>query len=230
MISSISTSWKRAAEQNCLALLELCNSLPKLSQIHTHILKIGLHSNPFVLTRFASRASDLNAIQYASGFLFGPDAQTHLYDTFLFNTVIRAYAQTSHSKKNAVFYYKMMIKDCILPNKFTYPFVLKACAGIGDLGLGQSVYASVLKYGFGDDKHVLNTMVHIKGNVKKSGMIYMKQDLNNLSSYEGSQSKSSPCFSSIFSVPGPLQELLIDKYRKQIFGSSFNSWYGVVEQ
>lgn len=54
-----------------------------------------------------------------------------------------------------------MLKDCIFPNKFTYPFVLKACAGIGELSLGQSVHGSAVKYGFSDDIHVLNTMVHM---------------------------------------------------------------------
>ncbi|KAL3500876.1 hypothetical protein ACH5RR_039969 [Cinchona calisaya] len=154
-------SKKRAAEQNCLSLLELCNTFPKLSQLHTYILKLGLQSNPFVLTRFASTSSDLNAIHYASSFLFAPEAKTHLYDVFLFNTVIRAYAQTKDSKQSALFYYKMMVKDRIFPNKFTYPFVLKACAGIGELSLGLIVHGSVVKYGFSDDIHVLNTMVHM---------------------------------------------------------------------
>lgn len=151
----------RAAEQNCLAFLELCNNLPKLSQLHTYILKLGLHSNPLVLTKFASISSGLNAICYASSFLFAPDAKLHLYDTFLFNTVIRAYAETSDLKHSAISYYKAMVKDCILPNKFTYPFVLKACAGLRKLNLGQSLHGSVLKYGFGDDTHVLNTMIHM---------------------------------------------------------------------
>lgn len=54
-----------------------------------------------------------------------------------------------------------MLKNCILPNKFTFPFVLKACAGIGDLSSGKTVHGSVVKYGFDDDIHVLNTMVHM---------------------------------------------------------------------
>lgn len=87
--------------------------------------------------------------------------ETQLYDTFLFNTVIRACAQTSDLKHKAIRYYKAMLKDCIFPNKFTYPFVLKACAGLGDLSLGQTVHGSVVKYGFGEDIHVLNTMVHM---------------------------------------------------------------------
>lgn len=54
-----------------------------------------------------------------------------------------------------------MVQGSVLPNKFTYPFVLKACAGIGDLNLGKSVHGSVVKFGFDDDVHVCNTMVHM---------------------------------------------------------------------
>ena len=49
----------------------------------------------------------------------------------------------------------------VLPNKFTYPFVLKACAGLGSLNLGKSVHGSVVKFGFDDDVHVQNTTVHM---------------------------------------------------------------------
>ncbi|CAL2234857.1 unnamed protein product [Prunus armeniaca] len=152
---------KREAEQSCLALLQACDAVPKLAQLHGHVLKLGLRNNPLVLTKFTSTASDLKAIDYASSFLFAPDADTRLYDSFLFNTIIRAYAQTSHGKHKALCFYNVMLEGAVLPNKFTYPFVLKACAGLGDLNLGTSVHGSVVKFGFDDDVHVCNTMVHM---------------------------------------------------------------------
>nr|XP_008387666.2 pentatricopeptide repeat-containing protein At4g21065-like [Malus domestica]XP_017192008.2 pentatricopeptide repeat-containing protein At4g21065-like [Malus domestica] len=158
--TAIFTANRREAEQSCLALLQGCDAVSKLSQIHAHVLKSGLQNNPLVLTKFAATASDLKAIDYASSFLFSGDADT-LYDSFLFNTVIRAYAQTSHEKHKALCFYNVMVQGSVLPNKFTYPFVLKACAGIGDLNLGKSVHGSVVKFGFDADVHVCNTMVHM---------------------------------------------------------------------
>ncbi|KAL1315184.1 hypothetical protein HN51_041964 [Arachis hypogaea] len=158
------TSERRLAEQTCLTLLHSCNTLTNLIQIHTIILKLGLHNNPLVLTKFASTSSDLNAIHYASSFLFSPSNNNNnllLYDAFLFNTVIRAYAQTAGSKFKALEFYKTMFSYGVLPNKFTYPFVLKACAGIGDLNLGEMVHGSLVKFGFDDDRHVQNTMIHM---------------------------------------------------------------------
>ncbi|KAJ0736340.1 putative tetratricopeptide-like helical domain superfamily, DYW domain-containing protein [Helianthus annuus] len=152
---------KRAAEQQCLHLLQACNTLINLTQIHAQILKLGLQNNPLVLTKFTQTSSDLNVINYASLFLFNPVAKTHLYDTFLYNTVIRAYTQTNTYRVTAVDVYKTMVRNDVVPNKFTYPFVLKACAGVGRLRLGESVHGSVVKYGFDGDVHVLNTMVHM---------------------------------------------------------------------
>ncbi|KAF7817242.1 pentatricopeptide repeat-containing protein [Senna tora] len=155
------TTIRRVAEQSCLALLQSCNSFNKLTQIQTLILKLGLRNNPLVLTKFASTSSELDAIHYASSFVFSSDADIRVFDTFLFNTVIRAYAQTGDSKDKAVYSYRTMLDYGVFPNKFTYPFVLKSCAGLARLNLGKSVHASVVKFGFDDDLHVQNTMIHM---------------------------------------------------------------------
>ncbi|CAJ2674984.1 unnamed protein product [Trifolium pratense] len=156
----------RLAEQTILTLLQShCNTFTKLTQIHTLILKNGLQNNPLVLTKFTSTSSNINAIHYASSFLF-PSHQTQItplpsYDAFLFNTLIRAFSQTNDSKSKALVFYKTMLCYGVLPNKFTFPFVLKACAGIGNLRLGKLVHGCVVKFGFEEDVHVMNTLIHM---------------------------------------------------------------------
>ncbi|CAI0416712.1 unnamed protein product [Linum tenue] len=153
---------EREAEQNCLALLQACDSFSKLCQAQAHLIKFGLNNNPLVLTKFAGTSADLKAIDHASSFLFSPESDTRLYDAFLFNTVIRGYARGSiDSKARAIHIYSLMFEYGVFPNKYTYPFVLKACAAIQDLNLGKSVHGSVLKFGFDDDIHVQNTLVHM---------------------------------------------------------------------
>ncbi|KAJ4958450.1 hypothetical protein NE237_025561 [Protea cynaroides] len=170
----------RAAEQSCLALLETCNSVPKLTQVHAHLFKSGLQNNPFVLTKFASTSSDLNVIDYAVSLIFSDidpisNAKPH-YDTFLFNTIIRAYAQTSNAKHNAISSYHLMLRLSVPANKFTFPFLLKACAGLLDLNLGKQVHGSVAKLGFDTDLYVQNTMVHMysscAGGIKFARMVF----------------------------------------------------------
>lgn len=160
-VASAGTDNKRAAEQSCLSLLEACDALAKFVQLQAQILKLGLQNNPLVLTKFAAVSSDLDAVDYASSFVFPSDADYRLYDAFLFNTVIRAYAQTGDLKEKALALYNAMVGYGVSPNKFTYPFVLKACAGLGRLSLGQTVHGSAVKFGFDDDAHVRNTMIHM---------------------------------------------------------------------
>ncbi|XP_031372702.1 pentatricopeptide repeat-containing protein At4g21065-like isoform X2 [Punica granatum] len=152
---------RRAAEQRCLSLLRSCSAARCLSQLHAYILKHGLLTNPLVLTKFTSTASDLNAVDYASAIVFSPEADTSLYDTFLFNTIIRAYALNKDVK--AVGLFNSMLRFGALPNQFTYPFVLKACAAIGDLKLGRAVHGSAVKFGLNENSHVRNTLVHVYG-------------------------------------------------------------------
>lgn len=156
----------RAAEQRCLALLQSCNNLSYFTQIHTHIIKLGLQNNPLVLTKFTSTSADVTAINHASSFVFSPESNPRIYDVFLFNTVIRVHARKKDLKTKAIEFYNYMIKCGVSPNKFTYPFVLKACAGIGDLSLGKSVHGCVVKFGFCGDVHVENTLVHMYGSCR----------------------------------------------------------------
>ncbi|XVF89301.1 hypothetical protein PTKIN_Ptkin19aG0119300 [Pterospermum kingtungense] len=160
--TTTSGSYQRAAaEHGFLTLLQSCNTFSNLLKIRTQILKSGFGNNPLILTKFASKSSDLNSIEYAHCFIFSPYSNTHLYDAFLFNTIIKAYAQTWNLKAKALWVFNFMLECGVLPNNFTYPFVLKACAGIGDSRLGMSVHGSLLKFGFDGNDQVLNTLVHM---------------------------------------------------------------------
>lgn len=65
------------------------------------------------------------------------------------------------------------------PNQYTYPFVLKACAGIGDLKLGQAVHGSAVRFGFSDNSHVTNTLVHMYGSYVK-GIVFARKLFDNM--------------------------------------------------
>ncbi|CAL9147044.1 unnamed protein product [Musa hybrid cultivar] len=154
----------RAAEQTCLALLQACISLRHLLQTTAFILKSGLQSNPLVLTKFAAASSSLDALEVATSLLFSPHASTHLYDAFLFNTVIRSHAQSDRlgERRLAISYFSAMLRCRLLPNKFTFPFLLKACASLPEpTSVGAQVHACVVKYGYSSDPYVQNTLIHM---------------------------------------------------------------------
>ncbi|XP_068658036.1 pentatricopeptide repeat-containing protein At4g21065-like [Aristolochia californica] len=159
--SSLTTNPKRIAEQSCLALLEACDSLPKLVQVQAHLFKLGLHSNNFVLTKFSQISSSLRSIEIAADLIFCQPASTiKSFDAFLCNTVIRAFANSANETDKAASIFALMRWHNISPNKFTFPFLLKASASLDDYNLIKKIHGNVVKFGFSDDLYVQNTLVH----------------------------------------------------------------------
>ncbi|XLR16638.1 hypothetical protein HN51_037612 [Arachis hypogaea] len=48
----------------------------------------------------------------------------------------------------------------VIPDNYTYRFVLKACAYLFSLSEGKQVNAHVLKLGFESDTHICNSLIH----------------------------------------------------------------------
>ena len=60
---------------------------------------------------------------------------------------------------DAVELYSLMRSEGFLPNNFTFPFVLKACARLLDLQLGVKIHTLVVKGGFDYDVFVKTSLV-----------------------------------------------------------------------
>lgn len=65
---------------------------------------------------------------------------------FLWNTLIKGYVKSElHTEAASV--YRQMHLLSVRPDRFTYPFVVKACAELPQLWAGGAVHAHVIKYG-----------------------------------------------------------------------------------
>nr|AYM00665.1 pentatricopeptide repeat protein [Salvia miltiorrhiza] len=135
--------------------------LPHLKQIHAKILRTSpqLHQSPESVHLY-SRLLHFSALQdliYTLQLFHNiPNP-----NTFIYNTLIRAYA---HSKlhKNRAFsvFQELLEQETLLPDKHTFPFVLKACAHSFDLIEGKQTHAQVFKRGFASDVYVSNSLIH----------------------------------------------------------------------
>lgn len=150
----------RAAEQHCLRLLERSSAPAAVLQSLAFLLKSGLHANPLVLTRlFASSAAAAPALlEPLVAALLVPSVPI---DAFLANTLIRAHAASPlpSARLRAASFFPLMLRSATLPNKFTFPFLLKACAAFP--GVGVQAHAAALKFGFTTDQYVSNTLIHM---------------------------------------------------------------------
>ncbi|KZV39344.1 pentatricopeptide repeat-containing protein chloroplastic [Dorcoceras hygrometricum] len=78
--------------------------------------------------------------------------------TFIWNAIIREMIDYGLLKEAIVFYYRMQF-DGIKADKYTFPFVIKACAGIFSLKEGGKVHSRIVKLGFAADVYICNALI-----------------------------------------------------------------------
>ncbi|RVW30489.1 Pentatricopeptide repeat-containing protein [Vitis vinifera] len=124
-----------------------------------------------IVKGFNSNTSALRELIYASSIaISGTMAYAHQLfphitepDTFMWNTMIRGSAQ-SPSPLNAISLYSQMENGCVRPDKFTFPFVLKACTRLCWVKTGFGVHGRVFRLGFESNTFVRNTLIYFHAN------------------------------------------------------------------
>ncbi|KAF8408263.1 hypothetical protein HHK36_007412 [Tetracentron sinense] len=142
---------------NFLSLLQKCKSINQLRQIHGHFFASGLSYDPYALSAIFefSAVSDYRSLDYALQIFHAFDSPT----LFSFNTIIRAFS-TSRTPEKSIHFFLQMLYYGILPNKYTYPFVLKSLSVESELTPGKMVHGQVIKMGSSSDSYVYSSLIH----------------------------------------------------------------------
>ncbi|MED6145365.1 hypothetical protein PIB30_024567 [Stylosanthes scabra] len=159
-----------------VAQLEACIQSKSLSQgkiIHQHIIKNNSHIKDFtiILDKLAHLYVKCNEIEHARR-LFDKIPNPSVV---CWNMMIRAYAWNGPFQQAIDLYYKMLQLG-VTPNKFTYPFVLKACSALQDIQVGQGIHEDVEKLGLEMDIYVCTALVDMYA---KCGDLFQAQTLFN---------------------------------------------------
>ncbi|XP_011629339.2 pentatricopeptide repeat-containing protein At3g29230-like [Amborella trichopoda] len=141
-----------------LSLLERIQTFSQLSQIHTQMITTSLVTNVFAASKLVSALTTSNFLDmdYAELIFF----QISHPNSFIFNTMIRGHA-LSPKPSRALLFYAQMRKIGVLPDNYTYPFVLKACGLIKYLQYGSKIHAHMLKFGFRSNVIVQNALINM---------------------------------------------------------------------
>eukprot|EP01018_Ginkgo_biloba_P030428 Gb_08964 [translate_table: standard] len=138
-------------------LLQACANvkfLPEGKQLHAHILISGFQNNVFLGTKLV--------IMYASCGSF-VDARlifekVSIRNIFSWNAMIRGYVMHGFSDEALTFYYQMQ-RAGMKPDKFTFTFVLKACADLAALQQGKNIHDDIIRSGFELDVFVGSALI-----------------------------------------------------------------------
>ncbi|XP_044478319.1 pentatricopeptide repeat-containing protein At4g19191, mitochondrial-like [Mangifera indica] len=74
------------------------------------------------------------------------------------NSQIRA-AVSKHHAHQALLLFRQMKQNDVVPNNFTFPFIVKACAQLSNLRYSQMIHTHIIKSPFWPDIYVQTTMV-----------------------------------------------------------------------
>ncbi|PKU81271.1 pentatricopeptide repeat-containing protein At4g21065 [Dendrobium catenatum] len=104
-------------------------------QLHARLLLSNLGFDTVLATKLVNLYSVCNHLPYAHS-LFDRIPKRNI---FLWNILIRGYAWNGPFESAVSLYYQMLDHG-ILPDNFTFPFVLKACSALSDIDNGREIH------------------------------------------------------------------------------------------
>uniref|UniRef100_A0A804L5Z0 Pentatricopeptide repeat-containing protein n=1 Tax=Musa acuminata subsp. malaccensis TaxID=214687 RepID=A0A804L5Z0_MUSAM len=123
---------------------------------HARIFRSGLYHNPALLPSLLRLYSSHCRLDLAARLLATfPDPPT-----IPWNLMIRAHAGAG-APLDAVLLYNRMLSRGLRPDKFTFPFVVKACSMLLEVSKGKEVHAFAIKSGFWPDTFLRNALIHL---------------------------------------------------------------------
>ncbi|KAK9726535.1 hypothetical protein RND81_05G222100 [Saponaria officinalis] len=118
-------------------------------QIHARLCVSGEVSNVILATKLVDLYCNCSSLAYAH----------HLFDEmpkrnlFLWNVLIRGYAWDGPYDV-AISLYRQLIEHGLVPDNFTFPFVLKACSSLSNVMVGRDIHEHVVRSGWEKDVFV----------------------------------------------------------------------------
>ncbi|XP_043724133.1 pentatricopeptide repeat-containing protein At3g26782, mitochondrial-like [Telopea speciosissima] len=153
----------------CISVIKQCETLKALNSVHASMLRTHLHLNLFFFTNLICRYASVGYVAHSYALFSACEAP----DVFLWNIMIQGFAENGPCHSSVVFYRHM--RDLgVLPDNFTFPFALKACAQLRDLESGKALHGDIVKFGYDSDVFVTNSLVAMYG---KCELPHVSQEL-----------------------------------------------------
>ncbi|XP_038688984.1 pentatricopeptide repeat-containing protein At3g26782, mitochondrial-like [Tripterygium wilfordii] len=148
----------------CVSLIKQCITLFSLKSVHASMLRTHLlDHNIFFLTNLVAQYASLGCVANAYSLFSYWVCSASSTDVFLWNVMVRGLVDNANYNLSLQLYDQMLRQQSFFPDNFTFPFVLKACASLGDLELGVKVHGHVVQFGCDSDVFVGNSLITMYG-------------------------------------------------------------------
>lgn len=149
-------SSSRALQQHIFSLVQSCNTLKNLQQIHAQIVTNGFTQKSYILVKILSFYVASGNLEHALRVFEGINNPS----ATVWNQIIRGHARSETPRKSVELYKKMVAAEAE-PDGFTYSFLLSACARAGLLREGEQVHGRVLANGYCSNVFVQTNLVNL---------------------------------------------------------------------
>ncbi|OIT26189.1 PREDICTED: putative pentatricopeptide repeat-containing protein At5g37570 [Nicotiana attenuata] len=143
-----------------LNLLRACRTVKNLQQVHTHIIQKGYEQDHFIINQFISLCNTFSSdISYATS-VFESVIQPNVY---VWNTLIKGYSKHSSFADCFLILKQMKRSMNVIPDKYTFPSLVKSCSSALALREGQAVHGLIVRYGTDGDVFVGSSLIDLYG-------------------------------------------------------------------
>ncbi|CAN8266688.1 unnamed protein product [Cochlearia groenlandica] len=143
-----------------ILLISRCTSVRELMQIQAYAIKTHLQNDVSFITKLINLCTDSptdTSMSYAR----------HLFDAMsereivVFNSMSRGYSRSTNPLKALSLFVEILEKDDLLPDDYTFPSLLKACAAAKALEEGRQLHCLSMKLRLDDNVYVCPTLINM---------------------------------------------------------------------
>eukprot|EP01018_Ginkgo_biloba_P036697 Gb_40434 [translate_table: standard] len=163
------------------SLVQACTDIKALKQVHAHMWRNGIEQQIFLVNKLVYMYTVFSSMENAHVIfdkIYSPEP-------FLWNVLIRGYATNGCFEEALALSYEMQ-ETGMKPDKFTFPFLFKACAGLSALQEGKEIHNQVLRRGFESDVFVGTALIDMYskcGKVELARHVFDKMSNRNVVSW-----------------------------------------------
>ncbi|CAI9106803.1 OLC1v1006029C1 [Oldenlandia corymbosa var. corymbosa] len=140
-------------------ILRKSTTIAHLLQIQSLIIKTALDYEEHLFSKFILASCSIS-LQFSRQSFDNSPIPPPL---FAWNEMIKAYSKSHTPLESVRIFSDLHRNGDHRPDKYTFPFVVKACGRCFQVGVGLSVHSMMLKMGFDWDLHISNTLVRMYG-------------------------------------------------------------------
>lgn len=141
-----------------LSVFKSATNLSQVNQTHSQLILNGLSKDLITITKLTHKLFDFKAISQAK-LLFTSLSNEIPPDKFLYNVLIRGFAQNKSPLDSVAVYSHLRGKTSLKPDNFTYAFVVSAVSSSGLEKVGILIHGHVIVSGFSSDPFVGSALV-----------------------------------------------------------------------